>query len=80
MILINDGYGIGTINSKSIYTRIKARSVELRKIMDYEDSSEERRDWAYMEFVGYQEESQNLNLLNKFPFDVLIIIEREEKE
>ena len=80
MILINDGYGIGTINPKSIYTRIKARSAELRKIMDHENSSEERRACAHMEFAGYQEESQNLNLLNEFPFDILIVIKKEEEE
>ena len=77
MILINDGYGIGTINPTIIYKNIKARSVKLREIIDDDHSSQERRDWAYTEFAGYQEELQNLNELNKMPFDVLVVIQRD---
>ena len=57
MILINDGYGVGITNLGIIYKRFKARSIKLRKIMDDEKATQERRDYAYEEFIGYQEES-----------------------
>jgi hypothetical protein len=77
MILINDGYGIGTINPELIYKNIKARSVKLHKIIDDDYSSQERRGRALREFMEYQKELQILDKLVKIPFDTLIIIERE---
>ena len=80
MILIEDGYGIGLINPEIVYKRLKARATKMREIADDEKSSQERRNTAYDEFIGYQEELQNLNEFNKIPFDTLIIIERDFEE
>jgi len=77
MILINDR-GIGTTNPQTIIKNIKARSGELHEIIDDDNSPQERREKAYTTFTRYQEELQDLNALVKMPFDVLIVIEKEE--
>lgn len=78
MILIEDDHGIGLINPEIVYKRLKVRAIKLREIVDDEGSSQERRNWAYDEYVGYQQELQNLKDLFKMPFDVLIVIEKEK--
>lgn len=77
MILINDGVGI--IKPISLFKHIKARCIKLREIMDDENATRDRRDWAYDEFIGYQEDLQNLNVLFKVPFDVLIVVQEENE-
>lgn len=74
MILINDEVGI--INPKEVYERINVRCTKLCEIMDDEGVEQKRRDWAYDEYVGYQQELQNLNELFKVPFDVLVVVEK----
>lgn len=78
MILINDEDDPLLTDSENIYEKLTARSVKLREIMDDESATQQRRDWAYDEFVGYREELQDLNDLLKIPFDVLLVIEKEE--
>ena len=68
---------VGIINPKILYDRFNARCTKLCEIMDDENATQKERDWAYDEYVGYQQELQNLNVLNKIPFDVLVVVERE---
>ena len=77
MILITDeNFKFPSDYLQNIYQRYMDRVEKLYAIVDDENASLERRDWAYDQLTGYQEELQYLNELLKVPFDVLIVIEK----
>ena len=81
MIIIKDentGFSYEVSTKTTLQQTLHDRSEELRKIMDDEYSSLQRRDMAYNELAAYREELHNLNELLKVPFDVLVVVQKEE--
>jgi len=78
MILINDGVGI--INPRKDAKTLKADCIKYHEIAEDEKAKSDRRDRAYSACLDSQEELENLNSLLKIPFDVLIVIQREEEK
>lgn len=74
MIYLNDGSGV--IDFQVLHKSLKVRIEKLRKIVEDEGNTQERREWAFKEIQTYYKDLDEIDDLLKIPFDVLIVRDR----